>query len=59
LIPLSLTLTLFMARIRADNMHNALAADNPAVFAHTANGTTNFHDRPLAVFKVSFNYLKK
>ena len=32
-----------MARIRTNDPHNALAADNPAILTYTLYGTSDFH----------------
>src|SRR6267143_581950 len=44
--PPCLTLTLFVARVLADDAHDALAPDNLAVLANPRNRCFHFHDRP-------------
>jgi hypothetical protein len=38
-----LPLALLMPRIRTNDPHNALAADNPAILTYTFDGTSDFH----------------
>jgi hypothetical protein len=38
-----LTLTLFVARIGANDSHHSLAANDAAIFANATDGTANFH----------------